>query len=69
LALAKTGSFKASCLKAIGDSVGKKSVTFKASGDGLPSQIENEEQLDDYITKLKNKLLKVLKDGKTIIIE
>ena len=69
LALAKTGSFKATCLKAISDSVGKKSVTFKASGDGLPSQIENEDQLEDYLTKLKNKLLKVLKDGKTIIIE
>jgi hypothetical protein len=56
-------------LKAIGDSLGKKSVTFKVSSSGLPSQIENEEQLNDYLNKLKNKLLKALKDGKTIIIE
>lgn len=69
LALAESSSFKAECLKAISDSLGKKSITFKASGDGLPSQIENEEQLEDYLTKLKSKLLKALKAGKTIIIE
>jgi hypothetical protein len=69
LALEKTTSFKTECLKAIGDSLGKKSVTFKVSSSGLPSQIENEEQLNDYLNKLKNKLLKALKDGKTIIIE
>jgi hypothetical protein len=69
LALANISTFKADCLKAIGDATGKKSVTFKISASGLPSQIENEEQLDNYIDKLKTKLSKELKEGNTIIIK
>ena len=69
LALANISTFKADCLKAIGDAAGKKSVTFKISASGLPSQIENEEQLDNYLDKLKTKLSKELKEGNTIIIK
>ena len=69
LALANISTFKADCLKAIGDAAGKKSVTFKISASGLPSQIENEEQLDNYLDKLKTKLSKELKEGNAIIIK
>jgi hypothetical protein len=69
LALEQTSSYKAKCLKTIGDKVGKKSVTFKITASGLPSQIENKDQLDEYIQKLKNKMLEKLQDDVTIIIE
>jgi len=68
LELANSATFRGECLKIISEKSGKKSVVFKISQSGLPSQIENEEQLEDYISKLKKKLQKELKEGKTIII-
>lgn len=69
LAIEQTSSYKAKALKAIGDKIGKKSVTFKITASGLPSQIENKDQLDEYIQKLKNKMLDKMQDDVTIIIE
>jgi hypothetical protein len=69
LAIEKANSFKGDCLKAIGDKTGKKSVTFKLSDNGLPSQIENENDLTNFLNQLKNKLQIELNNGTTIIIE
>jgi hypothetical protein len=69
LAIEQTSSYKAKGLKVISDIVGKKSVTFKITSIGLPSQIENEDQLDEYLQKLKNKMLDKMQDDVTIIIE
>jgi hypothetical protein len=68
LALERSDTRQAEALSKIGSLSGKKSVTVKISQLGLPSTIESDSELENYITNLKAKLKTELDEGKTIIV-
>ena len=69
LMISNSTSKQSEWLKAINESSGKDTVTFRISSKGLPNQIETKEGLDNYIHQLRSKLEEELDNGKTIIIE
>jgi hypothetical protein len=70
LLLSQADDFKAKSLKAIIDSQVKENGNEKTTEviSDLSCIIENEDQLDSYIQKLKDRLLSKLKENKIIII-
>ncbi len=69
LMIGDAASYKAIILAEIEKSSGKKSFTFKLNASDLPSKIETEEELNNYLERLGKKLLNYLKNGNTIILE
>ena len=69
LALEHAPSFKAECLQAISTSTGKETIIIKLHDLGSLSQIETEDQIEEFIKTVRTRLMKELKSGKTIIIK
>jgi hypothetical protein len=68
VAIAEAEQFKLDKLKEISQDKGKETVQIRIAGLGLPSQIESSDQMEAYLTQLRQAIQKELQQGKTIII-